>query len=81
MNRRSFLRHAFASTATIVVAPAAILDVLHDALRPRRTYVDIGRNLRPPYAPWNAFDDPFDLDYIRKYYKLPPRGFAFAALL
>ena len=44
MQRRSFLRSLFASTATIVVAPAVALEAL-DALVPStRTYVDMGRN-------------------------------------
>ena len=79
MNRRHFLRAAFASTAPIVVAPAACLDELHDALRPNRTYVDMGRNAPvPTLADWSALHDAYDLGYIRAY--LQP-GMAFAALL
>jgi len=69
MNRRTFLRSFFSSTATIVVAPAAVLDLLHDALRPARTFVDMGRNL-PQVFHWSVA---YDLGYIRAYYgKDPP---------
>lgn len=45
MNRRSFLRSLFASTATIVVAPAAALEALDTLVPSTRTYVDMGRNV------------------------------------
>lgn len=41
MNRRSFLRSLFASSAAIVVAPA---DALAELDRTQRTYFDMGRN-------------------------------------
>lgn len=44
MRRRSFLRALFASSATIVVAPAAALEALDALLPSTRTYVDMGRN-------------------------------------
>lgn len=74
MNRRSFLRSAFASTATIVVAPAAVLDELHDALRTRRTYVDMGRT--PPLIDWVEIYDGYDLGYMMPYLRA---GKCFAA--
>ena len=43
MNRRSFLRSLFASTATIVVAPAVALELLDEAVPSTRTYFDMGR--------------------------------------
>lgn len=46
MNRRSFLRSLFASSATIVVAPAAALEALEALVPSTRTYVDMGRNAR-----------------------------------
>lgn len=53
MNRRGFLRRALASTATIVVAPVAVLDELAEladrATLGSRTFVDMGRN--PPFPP------------------------------
>lgn len=44
MKRRGFLRSLFASTATIVVAPACVLDELPALGEPKRTYFDMGRN-------------------------------------
>ena len=56
MNRRGFLRSLFASTATIVIAPACALDELpavpgHD---PHRTYFDMGRDggVGPTHLQW-----------------------------
>jgi hypothetical protein len=51
MNRRGFLRSLLASTATIAIAPACVLDELA-ALGPSRTYFDMGRNV----SKWIAFD-------------------------
>lgn len=58
MNRRGFLRAALASTATIVVAPACVLDELHRH-ETRRTYIDMGKNMPPVHGDWR--------DQLRQY--------------
>lgn len=74
MQRRSFLRSLFASSAAIVVAPADIFDVLPPAPGdPRRTYFDMGRNAIPdfPTIPDFPVSTPFFgmlLDYISRDY-------------
>lgn len=51
MNRRGFLRAAFASTATIVIAPVAALEALDELAQaqrhPGRVFVDMGRYVTP----------------------------------
>jgi hypothetical protein len=46
VKRRGFLRGLLTSTATIVVAPACVMDELDEILdrrRPPKTFVDMGR--------------------------------------
>ncbi len=49
MNRRGFLRSLFASTATIVIAPACVLDELPPVaeIDPHRVYFDMGKARDP----------------------------------
>lgn len=61
MNRRGFLRAALASTATIVVAPACVLDELNEP-HIRRTYIDMGKNM-----PQCAGGPPNWLGHLRQY--------------